>query len=474
MARAAATPVSQARVTGPVLANLRAKVGGGGLYSRAVFGGIRATIDSMQLKNSLSLSAFMAGILATFVGFSSSFAIVVQGLQGVGASVAEAASGLLALSLAMGLCGVLLSWRTRLPVTVVWSTPGAAFLATLAPPAGGFAVAVGAFMVSAALVVAAGLWRPLGRAVSAIPAPLASAMLAGVLLPLCLAPFQAAVQFPALGLPIILTWAVAARFSRLWAVPAAVAVAAVLIGLHVEFDGGGLRWWTPPVWVTPQFNIAAAVGIALPLFIVTMAGQNITGIAALRSFGYRPPAGPLFAWSGAFSFLAAPFGGHAGNLAAITMAMCAGADAHPDPARRWPASVVAGASLMVCGLVASAAVTFISLAPPILIASVAGLALLGALATALAGALEAARDRESALITLLVTASGVTLFGVGGVFWGLLAGGALYWWEHRRDGGPGDGAGDVRGDGGGDGAGAANTSDSAGDGEVTGNATGDK
>lgn len=386
------------------------------------------------MKNSLSLSAFMAGILATFVGFSSSFAIVVHGLQAAGASVAEAASGLLALSVAMGLCGVFLSWRTRLPVTVVWSTPGAAFLATLAPAGAdeAFAVAVGAFMVSAALVVAAGLWRPFGRAVSAIPAPLAGAMLAGVLLPLCLAPFQAAVQFPAQGVPIILTWAVVARFSRLWAVPAAVGVAAVLIGLGADFAAAELRWWTPPVFVPPQFTMAAAVGIALPLFVVTMAGQNITGIAALKSFGYRPNAGPLFAWTGAFSLIAAPFGGHAGNLAAITMAMCASPDAHPDPARRWPASVVAGASLAACGLAAAAAVTFISLAPPILIASVAGLALLGALASALAGALAAARDREAALITLLVTASGVTFLGLGGVFWGLLAGGALYWRARRR------------------------------------------
>lgn len=386
------------------------------------------------MKFPLSPSALMAGILATFVGFSSSFAILVQGLQGVGASVAEAASGLLALSVAMGVCGVFLSWRTRMPVTVVWSTPGAAFLATLTPAAGGFAVAVGAFMVSAALVVAVGLWRPLGRAVSRIPSPLASAMLAGVLLPLCLAPFQAAMQFPALGLPIILTWAVVARISRLWAVPAAVGVAAVLIAWHVDFEAGGLRWFAAPVWVAPEFNLAAAVGVALPLFIVTMAGQNITGIAALNSFGYRPNAGPLFAWTGVFSLLAAPFGGHAGNLAAITAAMCASPDAHPDPGRRWHASAVAGASLVASGLVASAAVTFISLAPPILIASVAGLALLGALGAAVAGALAAERDRESALITLLITASGVTWFGIGGVFWGLLAGGALYWWEHRRDG----------------------------------------
>jgi len=381
--------------------------------------------------NPLPLSALFAGLLATFVGFSSSFAIVVQGLQGAGASVAQAASGLLALSVALGAGGVLLSWRARMPITVVWSTPGAAFLATL--PAGGeFAVAVGAFIVSAGLMVAAGLWRPLGRAVSRIPAPLASAMLAGVLLPLCLAPFQAAVEFPAVGLPIILAWAVVARLSRVWAVPAAVAVAAVLIGVSADFDAAGLRWWTQPVFVAPEFTAAAAIGIALPLFVVTMAGQNITGIAALRSFGYRPPAGALFAATGALSLLAAPFGGHAGNLAAITAAMCAGPDAHPDPARRWTASAVAGASLVVCGLAAGAAVTFISLAPPLLIASVAGLALLGALATSTVGALSAERDREAALITLLITASGVTWFGVGGVFWGLIAGGALYWWAHRR------------------------------------------
>lgn len=375
----------------------------------------------------------MAGVLTAFVGFASSFAIVVQGFYGVGADAGEAVSGLMALSVSMGLCGIFLSCKTGMPVSVAWSTPGAAFLATLAPFDGGFAAAVGAFIVTAALIIVAGLFKPLARAVSAIPAPLASAMLAGVLLPLCLAPFQALVQFPALALPIILTWAVVSRIARLFAVPAAVGVAAVMIAATVDFGGAAMEFALPaPVFVRPEFTLAATVGIALPLFVITMASQNITGIAALQNFGYAPNPGTTFAWTGAFSLASAPFGAHAVNLAAITVALCAGEEAHPDPRRRYWAAVVAGALYIVFGLTAGATVAFMSVSPPLIIAAVAGLALFGALAAALAAFMSAPTGREAALTTFLVTASGITWLGIGGVFWGLLAGGALYYWDHRR------------------------------------------
>lgn len=383
-----------------------------------------------------SLKASAAGVLAAFVGFASSFAIVVQGLYGVGADAGEAASGLMALAISMGVCGVFLSARTRMPVSVAWSTPGAAFLATASPPEGGFAVAVGAFMVAAALIITTGLCKPLGRAVAALPAPLASAMLAGVLLPLCLAPFEAAVQFPALGLPILLVWAVMARVSRLLAVPAAVGVAAILIAL--TFDAGGLETASlrtaRVAWVAPAFTAAGLIGIALPLYIITMAGQNITGMAALHNFGYKPDAGAMFGWTGLFSLMSAPFGGHAVNLAAITTAICAGDEAHPDPRKRYWAAMVGGLGYIAFGLGAGAAIAFISWSPPIVIAALAGLALFGALAASLVSAMAVPADREAALITFLITASGISLFGIGGVFWGLLAGGALYFWNHRRRG----------------------------------------
>ena len=389
------------------------------------------------MRNSLSLSAFTAGVLAAFVGFAGSFAIVVHGLNSVGASPGEAASGLMAASIAIGVCAIFLSFRTGMPISVAWSTPGAAFLGTLSPPDGGFAVAIGAFIVTAILIALSGLWKRLGEMISAIPLPLASAMLAGVILPLCLAPFEAVVQFPALGLAVVGTWLVVARMNKLLAVPAAVLVAGLLIAFTTDFKLSQLdSLWSNPVFVTPKLSLSAIIGISIPLFIITMASQNITGIAVLSNFGFRPDASSMFSWTGAFSLIAAPFGCHAVNLAAITAAICAGDDVHPDPARRYWSAIVAGVVYIVFGLTAAMAVWFISISPPILIEAVAGLALLGALATSFVAAMAEERDREAALITLLVTASGVTFFGVGGAFWGLVAGGAIYLWEHRLRGGP--------------------------------------
>ena len=378
------------------------------------------------MRRSFSASAVAAGLLAGFVGFASSFAVVLQGLNAMGASPAQAASGLMALSITMGLCGILLSIRRRMPVSVAWSTPGAALLASSAMPEGGFAAAVGAFLATGALIVLAGLWKPLGRAVAAIPASLASAMLAGVLLGLCLAPVRAVAEAPVLGLAIVVAWAVVGRINRLLAVPAAVLVALVLIAVTVKLPSGlAGRLMPAPVSVVPQFPLSAIVGIALPLFLVTMASQNIPGMAVLNVNGYRPAPGPLFTVTGLFSLLAAPFGGHGVNLAAITAALCAGPEVHPDPTRRWPAAVVAGAVYVLFGLLAGAATAFVGAAPPILIQAVAGLALLGAFGGALMGAVAEPQDREAAIITFIVTASGLTVFGISGAFWGLLAGGAM-------------------------------------------------
>jgi benzoate membrane transport protein len=373
-----------------------------------------------------SPQALAAGVLAAFVGFASSFAVIIRGLVAVGATQSQAASALMALSIAMGLCGVLLSLRARMPISAAWSTPGAALLATTGAVAGGFPAAVGAFLLAGLLIVLAGIWRPLGRWVAAIPAPLANAMLAGVLLSLCLAPVKAVAETPALGLPVVLVWAVVARVKRVYAVPAAVVVAAGLIAAttHLSADAMG-DLWPAPLLVVPSFSSAAMVGIAVPLFIVTMASQNIPGMAVLNVNGYRPAPGPLFRVTGLFSLAAAPFGGHAVNLAAITAAICAGADAHPDPRRRYWAAVVAGLTYVLFGLGAGAATAFIAASPPILIEAVAGLALLGAFASALLGAVADPAAREAAVITFLVTGSGVTLLGISGAFWGLLAGGAM-------------------------------------------------
>ncbi|MFC7474852.1 benzoate/H(+) symporter BenE family transporter [Dankookia sp. GCM10030260] len=382
---------------------------------------------------SLSAPALAAGLLAGFVGFASSFAVVLQGLTAMGASPAQAASGLMALSVAMGLCGIALSLWRRMPISIAWSTPGAALLAASAMPEGGFPVAVGAFLVSGGLIVLAGLWKPLGRGVAAIPGPLASAMLAGVLLGLCLAPVKAVAQAPAAGLAIVLAWALVGRFNRLMAVPAAVLVTVLTIALTVDLPPGLLAAAGPvPVLVAPEFSLAAIIGIALPLFLVTMASQNIPGMAVLTVNGYRPLPGPLFTVTGLFTLAAAPLGGHAVNLAAITAALCASPDAEPDPARRWQAAVVAGAVYVLFGLLAATATAFVGAAPPILIQAVAGLALLGAFAGALQAALAVPELREAAVITFLVTASGLTVMGISGAFWGLLAGGAMLALHRRR------------------------------------------
>ncbi|WP_341718491.1 benzoate/H(+) symporter BenE family transporter [Micromonospora sp. FIMYZ51] len=363
----------------------------------------------------------LAGVVTALVGFASSFTVVLAGLRAVGATERQAASGLLVLCVASGLCAAWLGLRHRLPLSVAWSTPGAALLVATGPVPGGWPVAVGAFLVSGALIVAAGLFPALGRAVAAIPKPVAGAMLAGVLLPLCTAPVRALVEVPALAAPVVLSWLLLHRFARRWAVPGALVVAVVAIALTAPAGGtGGLR---PVVEVTaPQWSLSALVGLALPLFLVTMAAQNVPGTALLVGYGYRPPLGSVLRTTGLATLATAPAGGHAVNLAAISAALAAGPDAHPDPDRRWIASVTAGAGLALLGLGAGAVTTLVGWAPPVLIEAVAGLALLGALATALTSALAEPEAREAAVVTLVVTASGVSLVGIGGAFWGLIAG----------------------------------------------------
>jgi benzoate membrane transport protein len=324
----------------------------------------------------------------------------------------------------MGALGIVFSFAWRMPVSIAWSTPGAALLAASATPEGGFAAAVGAFLVAAILLMLAGLWNGFARAVAHIPAPLAAAMLAGVLLDLCLAPVRAVGTIPFLALPVVLAWAVMLRLNRLWAVPVALAVAAaLLIGLGLP-DALG---WTPPslVWVTPRLDWSAAFGIGVPLFLVTMASQNLPGLAVLQANGYRPALRPVLIGTGFASGLGALFGGQLVNLAAITAALCAGPDAHPDPRRRWVAAVVAGAGYLALALCAGAAAEFARAAPPLLIQSVAGLALFSALAGGLHAALADEELRLPAVVTFIVAASGLVVWGIGAAFWGLLAGVAL-------------------------------------------------
>lgn len=361
------------------------------------------------------LKPVLAGIVSALVGFAGAFAVVLAGLRGVGADEAQAASGLLAVCLTCGVCAAVLGVRTRMPVVIAWSTPGAALLATAGPPPGGFAAAVGAFAVCGLLVVLTGLVPVLSRLVAAIPAPVAGAMLAGVLLPLCLAPVRALVEVPLLAGPVVAVWALLARFARPWAVPAALVVAVGLIVATVPVDLGG-----PPalVWTAPVVDPVAIATVGVPLFLVTMAGQNVPGLAVLAQFGFRPPLRPVLVTTGLGTLAGAPFGGHAVNLAAISAALAAGPDAGP-PERRWIAAVANGVGIAVLGLGAGAATALVLAAPPVLVQAVAGLALLGALVAALTSALAEPAGREAAVVTLLVTA------GAGSAVWGLVAGAAI-------------------------------------------------
>ncbi|GAA2851153.1 benzoate/H(+) symporter BenE family transporter [Streptosporangium fragile] len=376
------------------------------------------------------LQPVLAGVVTAVVGFASSFAVLLAGFRAVGADQRQAASGLLAVCVATGVVAVWLGLRQRQPIVVAWSTPGAALLAATGAVEGGYPAAVGAFAVSGLLIVAAGLFTALGRWIAAIPAPIAGAMLAGILLDLCLAPVRALGEVPSAAVPTVLVWALLSRYARMWAVPGALLVAVIVIALSgPEMGAVDAR---PVLEVTvPSWNAQALVTVALPLFLVTMASQNVPGMAVLAGYGYRPPLRTVLTSTGLASVLGAPLGGHAVNLAAISAALAAGPDADPDPERRWIASVTAGVSMIVLGVGSGLATALVLLSPPMLIEAVAGLALLGAFASAITSAVAEPQGREAAAVTFVVTASGLTILGVGAAFWGLVAGG-LMTLLHRR------------------------------------------
>ena len=363
----------------------------------------------------------IAGVVAALIGFAGTFALVLAGLRAVGATQAQAASGLMAVTVAMGLLSIALSVPRRMPVTVAWSTPGAALLIAGGAVSGGYPAALGAFAFAGLLTLVAGLWRPLERAIEAIPAPIASAMLAGVLLTVCVTPARAAATHPGLALPAIATWVVLTLTARRWAAPGALLVTAVAIVLSDPPALGSAA--LPQLTLTlPELNAGALIGLGIPLFLVTMAAQNITGMAVLATFGYRPRLGPLLAATGATSIAGAPFGAHAVNLAAISAALTAGPEADPDPGRRWIASVGWGLTCVVQGLGAGLAAALVATAPTVVIESVAGLALLASLAAAITAALADPDRREAATIAFAVSASGLTAWSIGAPFWALVAG----------------------------------------------------
>ncbi len=364
-----------------------------------------------------------AGVLSALVGFTSSCAVVLAGLRGVGASPAQAASGLLALCVVQGAVMIWLSRRHRIPLTVAWSTPGAALLAGTGVVSGGWRAAVGAFLVVAALITVTGLWPRLGRVIASIPVPIAQGMLAGIVFDLCLAPVRGFAAHPWEVGPVLLAWLVLLRLAPKWAVPAAFAVTLVVVSVDVARRGGAHGALLPHLdFALPAFTGAGLLSIAVPLYIVTMAGQNIPGAAVMASYGYQVPWRETMTSTGLATAVIASAGGHALNLAAITASLAASPAADPDPARRWIASSTAGWAYLVLGLLSAAFTTLVSAAPVDVIGAVAGLALVGTLASSLSGALSAPEGREAAVITFAVAASGLTFLGVGAACWALAAG----------------------------------------------------
>ncbi|MDO9378580.1 MAG: benzoate/H(+) symporter BenE family transporter, partial [Nocardioidaceae bacterium] len=299
----------------------------------------------------------LAGVVTAVVGFTSSFAVVLAGLRAVGATPEQAASGLLVMCLVQAVGIVWLSRRYRMPVTLAWSTPGAALLASTGAVAGGWPAAVGAFATVGGLIVLTAAWPRLGAVVASIPRPLAQAMLAGVLLPLCLAPVTAVAEQPGYVVPVVLTWLVLLRLAPRWAVPASLAVALALVvgSLVASGDAPAASALLPSIELTrPSLTVQALVGIALPLYVVTMASQNVPGVAVMSSFGYTVPWRPAMAVTGAGTVLGAAAGVHAVNLAAISAALAASPEAGADPSRRWRAAQAAGCTYAVIGAAAAA------------------------------------------------------------------------------------------------------------------------
>jgi benzoate membrane transport protein len=364
-----------------------------------------------------------AGVLAAIVGYASTFTLMLAALTAAGASPQQAGSGLFSVCIAIGILNIVVAWRVRTPISFAWTTPGAAFLLTVGEPVGGFPAVAGAFLACAALIALTGFIRPLAQLVAAIPSAIANAMLAGMLLVLCLAPINAVAEMPLLALPILAAWALGLRFARRYAVPIAVAVTGIVLATTTNLPAGTFDGaWPSLVFVMPEFTLDALIRIALPLYVVTMASQNLPGVAVMKANGYPLQPAPIFVLTGFASAASAFFGGITNNLAAITAAICAGPESHPDPTRRWPAPVSAGFSYLALGSLASLAAAFIAASPPLLIQAVAGLALFSSLASSLAAALADEDSRLPAILTFVATASGITIVGVGAPFWGLVGG----------------------------------------------------
>lgn len=369
-----------------------------------------------------SISHIAAGFVAVLVGYTSSVAIIFQAAMAVGASAEQLASWMWALGIGMGVTCIGLSLYFRTPILTAWSTPGAALLVTGLDGLS-MSEAIGVFLATSILITLAGASGSFQRLMSFVPRHLAAAMLAGILVRFGMDAFSSMQSQPLLVLAMFLTWLVARWVLPRYTVPLALLAGIVCAGLMGLLQLDSLNW-TParPVFMEPEFSWSSFIGVAIPLFIVSMTSQNVPGLAVLRANGYETPASPLVAWTGFTGITLASFGGFSFNLAAITAAICMSPDADPKPERRYMAAVWAGAFYLLTGIFGATVVSLFAAFPLELVAAIAGLALLGTIAGSLAGALTDANGRDAAIVTFLCTASGLALFGIGSAFWGLVLG----------------------------------------------------
>ncbi|MGL4924376.1 benzoate/H(+) symporter BenE family transporter [Aeromonas sp. 30P] len=379
-----------------------------------------------------ALPHLVAGFIAVMVGYTSSVILIIQAATAAGADTAQIASWLWTLGIGMGVSCIGLSLYYRIPILTAWSTPGAALLITTL---GNFtlAEAIGAFVISSLLITLCGISGWFDRLMKHIPAPLAAAMLAGVLLRFGLDLFKVAPQDPLLLGTLLLAFLLGRHLWPRYTMVLVLGVGMLVCSVRGDLQMGTLHWQlASPVWTWPAFSLDALFGIALPLFIVTMTSQNMPGIAILRAHGYQPATSSLISWTGLTGLLLAPFGGYAFNLAAITAAICMGKEVDPDTKRRWPAAVWAGCFYLVTGCFGATVAALFSAFPAALVTCIAGLALLGTIGSSLHSALQEDEAREAALLTFIITASGISLLGIAAACWGLLIGLAIYQFQSYR------------------------------------------
>lgn len=375
----------------------------------------------------------LAGTVASITGQAASTGVVFAAFTALGANHDQIVSVIFSMLVLFGTLSIVLSWRYKMPLSIVWSTPGAALMVASGGLGFGFSTAVGAFSFAAFMVALTGLWPALGKLVFSIPKPIASAMLAGVIFTFCIAPFKSLPQFPWIMVPVLLIWFVLYKCATVWATPVAMGLlftlAAIQFHIAVPLD----QVWPKVEFVVPQFSIAAVISIGIPLYLVTMASQNIPGMAIMKSFGYEVPFKPVMLATGFGSLIANFFGGYVANLAAITAALNANEHAHKDPNRRWLAAVYGGVVYLILAVATGAMISFVMQAPREIVLAGAGMALFGTIVGAFVSIVEDEKLRLPAVIAFLVASSGIALFSIGSAFWALLAG--VIVWQFQSLGG---------------------------------------